>query len=176
MAPVRAALGVVVVLLAFLGGVWIGLGAGDRGGIDATVGEPLRPSETPGPPETVESGAVSYRVVGWRCGLQAVQGDHADWLPDGQYCRVRLRMTSADRYVHVFRAEAQTLVTADGDLHPANLNAMQISDQPTRTEARPGAVLEFDVWFDIPRDATAVALQLFGEEDTQGARVTLAGQ
>lgn len=175
MAPVRAAVGVVVLVLAFLGGLWIGLGAG---GAPAPVmpSSDLRTSELPGPVTAVETGAISYRVVGWRCGIQAVQGDHADWLADGQYCRVRVRMTSADRYVHVFEAAPQTLVTAGGARHRANLNAMQISDQPTRTEARPAAVLEFDLWFDIPPDAQPAAVMLFGESDDEGERLPLAGQ
>ena len=175
MAPVRAAVAVVVVLLVFLGGLWVGLSAGDRG-LSPDLGAGLRPSERPGPDVTVETGGISYRVVGWRCGILAVQGDHADWLADGQYCRIRLRMTSADRHVHVFSAPVQTLVTADGQRHPANLNAMQIQDQPSRTEARPLAVLEFDLWFDIPADAAPAAVELFGEEDDAGARVPLVGQ
>jgi hypothetical protein len=176
-APVRAAVGVIVVLLAFLGGVWVGLGTpGPDTGTPISGEGTLRPSEQPGPPETVETGLISYRVLGWRCGMLAVQGDHADWLADGQYCRVRLRMTSADRYVHVFTAAPQTLILGDGTQHPVNLNAMQIQDQPTRTEARPGAVLDFDLWFDVPRDTTPVGVQLFGESDDEGARVALGGQ
>lgn len=175
MAPVRAAVGVVVLVLTFLGGLWIGLGAGDATA-PGMASPGLRPSEVPGPVAAVSTGAISYRVTGWRCGILAVQGDHADWLADGQYCRVRLRMTSADRYVHVFEAAPQTLVTADGARHRANLNAMQISDQPARTEARPAAVLEFDLWFDIPADAEPAAVELFGESDDQGERLPLAGQ
>ena len=179
MAPVRAAVGVIVVLLVFLGGVWLGLGLGSGSGTPApppTDSSGLRPSEQPGPEASVTTGNITYRVLGWRCGILAVQGDHADWLADGQYCRVRLRMTSADRYVHIFSAERQRLVTADGERHPVNLNAMQIQDQPARTEARPIAVLEFDIWFDIPPDAEPAALELFGESDGQGERVPLVGQ
>ena len=173
MTPARAALGVALLALAFVAGLWLGADARRGGG---AAGANLRPSELPGPATTVATGGISYRVLGWRCGIFAVQGDHADWLADGQYCRVRLRMTSADRYVHIFEAAPQSIVTADGAQVGANLNAMQIQDQPTRTEARPVAVLEFDVWFDIPREASAVAVQLFGEGDTQGARLPLPGQ
>jgi hypothetical protein len=175
MAPVRAAIGVVVLVIAFLGGVWLGLGAG-QGTQPASGGVDLRPSELPGPAHAVDTGGIRYRVLGWRCGLLAVQGDHADWLADGQYCRVRLRMTSADRYVHVFTAAPQSLVLDDGTQHPVNLNAMQIQDQPARTEARPNAVLDFDLWFDVPRGPSPVGVQLFGEDDEQGERVALAGQ
>ena len=176
MAPARAAVGVVVLILTFLGGLWLGLGAGGSDVAPTRVRSDLRPSEQPGPDTGVETGGISYRVLGWRCGLYAVQGDHADWLADGQYCRVRLRMTSADRYVHVFEAAAQELVVGDGQRHPANLNAMQIQDQPTKTEARPGAVLEFDVWFDVPEEAVPVAVQLHGVQDAAGARIALDGQ
>ena len=181
MAPVRAVVGVVALVLVFLGGVWLGLGLGAGSETPAPLPAPshdteLRPSEQPGPDTTVATGNITYRVLGWRCGILAVQGDHADWLADGQYCRVRLRMTSADRHVHEFIADRQTLVTADGERHPVNLNAMQIQDQPTRADARPLAVLEFDIWFDIPSDAGPVALELFGESDDTGERLPLTAQ
>ena len=171
MAFVRATIGAVVLVLAFLAGLWTGLGTGDGGSTPASG--MLRASEMPGPPTTVTTGGIRYRVLGWRCGILAVQGDHADWLADGQYCRVRLRMTSADRYVHPFTAAEQVMVTVDGQTHPVNLNAVQIADQPTSTEARPGAVLEFDIWFDVPPDARPAAVQLHGEDDAGGARIDL---
>ena len=168
MAFVRAAVGAVVLVLVFLGGLWVGVGAG--GG---TSPAPVTPGPSPSPPPSVTTGDITYQVLASRCGILAVQGDHADWLADGQYCRVRMRMSSADRYVHPFAAADQVVVTADGQRIAANLNAMQIQDQPTRTEARPLAVLEFDLWFDIPEDATAVAVELHGQDDTAGARVDL---
>ena len=135
MAPVRAAVADVVLVLTFLAGLWVGLGASRPPPAADTA---LRASEQPGPDTVVTTGGISYRVLGWRCGILAVQGYHADWLADGQ--------------------------------------EMQIQDQPTRTEARPGAVQEFDVWFDVPPEARPEAVQLYGEEDPDGARIALGAQ
>lgn len=124
---------------------------------------PLRISERAGPPETVTAGRMLVRVLGWRCGMLAVRGDHADWLADGQYCRVRLRLASADRYLVVYDAADQSLLGADAERVAAELDAVQISDQPTHTEVRPGTALELDVWFDAPTDFVPTAVEVVAE-------------
>ncbi|MBA2575303.1 MAG: hypothetical protein H0V05_01450, partial [Euzebyaceae bacterium] len=77
-------------------------------------------------------------------------GAHADWLADGQYCRFRLRLGNAGLQAQQYEAAAQELLTEAHGSSRANLNAVQISDQPVSLELRRSDAHEFDVWFDIP--------------------------
>jgi hypothetical protein len=139
-----------------------------RAGVSA-----LRPGEAPGPPEAVHDGDIRIAVLGWGGGLVAVWGPHADWLADGQYCRFRLRLENAGLQVQRYEAAAQELLTEEHGSFRANLNAVQISDQPVSLELRRSDAQEFDVWFDIPKDAVAVALRLRGRPESPGTLLQL---
>ena len=152
---------------AFTGGLIAGRG---RTAPDA---HQLRPSEVAGPPSEVTDGTLRFRVVAWRCGLLSVAGDHADWLPDGQYCRLRLRIVNTGRPITTFEAAAQELIDADGRAHPADLNSVQISDQPTSLKIGLHSSTELDVWFDVPEDAEIEAVRLHGSPDSEGVVVRL---
>ena len=133
----------------------------------------LRPSEQPGPSQGVVDAPFSFRVLGWRCGLRAVAGDHADWLPDGQYCRVRVRLENLERPVATYDTSLQELVDSAGRAYRADLNSTQISDQPTVTQVKSRAVAEFDVWFDVPAEAAIVAARFRAQAGSPAATVPL---
>jgi len=115
-------------------------------------------------PRTLTDGPLEFEALGARCGLIAVQGDHADWLAEGRYCRVRLAVTNMDRHVHSHDATRLHVVDAAGAAYEANLNATQIADQPTVIDLKVGNRLEFDAWFDVPENARIVALGVVGED------------
>lgn len=150
-------------------------GAGLLFGRTTSRGSPpqLRTSEVPGPGGKFTDGTMLFEVLAWRCGLLSVAGDHADWLPDGQYCRLRLRITNAGRPVTEYKAAAQELVEADGSRHEADLNSVQISDQPTSLKVGLENSVQLDVWFDVPEDADIVAARLHASEDSGGVLVPL---
>jgi len=105
-------------------------------------------------------GALTAEVLGSTCGLLSVRGDHADWLADGRYCRLRLAVTNPQRTTHFWEATAQQVIDADGEAYAADLNATQISDQPASVDVKPGNRVEFDAWFEVPEDAAITAARL----------------
>lgn len=133
----------------------------------------LRTSEAAGPAMEVSDGPLAFRVIAWRCGLLAVAGDHADWLPDGQYCRLRVRVENRERAPTNFNAADQQLVDSHGQVHAADMNSTQIADQPTSIEVKGGAAYEFDLWFDVPKDADIVSAVFRDSTDDRGATLEL---
>ena len=133
----------------------------------------LRPSEVAGPLDAVVDGTSEFSVIAWRCGLYEVVGDHAAWVPDGRYCRLRLRLRNIDRPLVEYRAKDQQVVDADGNQYPVDIDAIQISEQPLTLKPMLHSVHEFDVWFDVPTEATIVAARLFASADSDGVTVRL---
>lgn len=154
--------------MAFLGGAALG-----RSTVPDPPGLPLRYAERTGPATTVTDGPFSFRVVSWRCGLKAVVGDHADWLPDGQYCRLRVRVENTGPRVANYDTSLQEVVEADGTAYAADLNSTQISEQPTTMAVSGRAALEFDIWFEVPDDADIVAARFHGGSGTKGVTIDL---
>jgi len=147
--------------LALAAGIAVGLRLGTRSEPTASPG-PAKPASPAA--DALSDGPLEIEALGASCGLIAVQGDHADWLADGRYCRVRLAVTNTDRYVHEHDATRLEVVDDTGTAYEANLNATQIADQPTVIEMKVGNRLEFDAWFDVPEDARIVALRIAGQE------------
>lgn len=160
--------GALIVSAAFIAGLLLG-----RGSTGAPEPFDLRPSEVVGPDVEVTDGTMRFRVLAWRCGLLSVAGDHADWLPDGQYCRLRLRITNVGRPLTDYEAAAQELIDAEGRHHPADLNSVQISDQPTSLKVGLHSSTELDVWFDVPEDAVIEAARLHATDGSEGVVVPL---
>ncbi len=155
----------VCLLGAAVGGGAVLLAGGEAGVPDAASPTTAPPSASPADPQ--HGAALVAEVLDATCGLIAVRGDHADWLADGRYCRLRLAVTNTERATHVWEAAAQEVVDPSGVAHPADLNATQISDQPTTVEIKPGNRLELDAWFDVPEDARIVAARLVAPVDRQ---------
>lgn len=148
------------------GGLVLGLAAGVLigGGLSGTP----EPTATPEPgtrgQPTLTDGPLEFEALDAECDLIAVRGDHADWLAEGRYCRIRLAVTNTDRYVHDHDATRLEVYDEAGATYEANLNATQIADQPTVIEIKVGNRLEFDAWFDVPENARIVALGVAGSE------------
>ncbi len=168
----RPALAVVVVCVAVAGGFVLGVVA--AGGFrQAGLAHQLREDEQPGPATTVTDGNVAFQVVAWRCGLHHVVGDHMPWMPDGRYCRIRIRAHNTDRPALDFPTTSQEVVDAAGRAHPVDTDAVQVSDQPVTLRLGLGTINELDLWFDVPVDAEIVAVRLRAREDSPGALIPL---
>jgi len=143
----------------------LGLAAGTLiGGGRGGPPEPVATAEagTRGQPALTD-GPLEFEALDAECDLIAVRGDHADWLAEGRYCRIRLAVTNTDRHVHDHDATNLEVYDQSGATYKANLNATQIADQPTVIEIKVGNRLEFDAWFDVPEDAQIVALGVVGQ-------------
>ena len=110
-------------------------------------------------PEAVAIGTFLVDVVSHDCGIAAVTGDHAQWLADGSYCRVRVWVTNADVLTRPFDAMVQELVLEDGETLTPEHDAMNISEQPRELDLGREVRIEFDLWFDVPDGAVPVALR-----------------
>ncbi|MQA05135.1 MAG: hypothetical protein GEV07_21220 [Streptosporangiales bacterium] len=106
---VAVRLGAVVLALA----MGVGIGWFARGTQDD---EPRRPAKSPSPSTTrplaepVVDGHFTFTVYEFGCGIVAVQGTHAgEGTPEGQYCRVTLRVDNHDPSYHDYVTRRQTL-------------------------------------------------------------------
>ncbi|MEV5832558.1 hypothetical protein [Nocardia sp. NPDC052112] len=86
-------------------------------------------------------------------------GTHAEWLPKGQFVRIRIAITNADNTFHTTRTTDYELDDAAGTAHPVSNDAMAIKRQPTEVTLGAGNRLELDLWYDIPLDTTPKLLR-----------------
>jgi hypothetical protein len=138
--------------------------------------QPVRTLETPLPNRPVKLGEIVYSVMGIRTDVASVAGSHGDWLPKGQYVRLRIAVVNEGRERHSFEPLRQLLVGADGKVYRISNDAMNIDRQPIgvlsigRDERR-----EFDLWFDIPKAAEARTLRIVGDSTSSALSEQLKG-
>jgi hypothetical protein len=137
---------------------------------------PVRTLETPLPDRPVRLGEIVYSVMGIRTGVASVVGSHGDWLPKGQYVRLRIAVVNEGRERHSFEPSRQLLVGADGTAYRVSRDAMNIDRQPVgvlsiaRDERR-----EFDLWFDIPKTVEPRTLRVVGDATSSALGEQLKG-
>lgn len=122
---------------------------------------PVRPSEKPLalPPRT--EGDTQFTLIGLTT-LNSILGSHAEMEPKGQYVRIRLVVVNTGRSGVDFDTKRQALVTADGVAHDVDPQAMLIKRQPAEFDLGANVRVEFDLYYDVPRDARPVALRVHG--------------
>ncbi|MGH3373985.1 MAG: DUF4352 domain-containing protein [Actinoallomurus sp.] len=126
--------------------------------------QPLPSGETALSGKSSAIGEVTYSVIGLRTKLGEVIGSHGSWIPHGQYVRVRILMMNNGRERHDFDPGRQLLVTTDGKTYPPSTDAMQISRAVSGTQSVASQELcAFDLWFDVPNNATIRALRVLGD-------------
>ncbi len=85
-------------------------------------------------------------------GHGSIFGTHAEWLPKGQFVRIRVVIANADNIFHTTRTTDYELDDAADTAHPVSNDAMAIKRQPTEVTIGAGNRLELDLWYDIPLD------------------------
>lgn len=123
------------------------------------------------------TGHFEVRILSARCGITAITGTHAEFLPQRPLCRVALRVTSVDARFHTFTTAPQRLRLADGRLVAPSPDAMSIKRQPATTELGAHDSLELELWFEPPTGVAATGLRVYGDTDPdpQGTTVRPAG-
>jgi hypothetical protein len=123
------------------------------------------------------TGHFEVRALSARCGIAAITGTHAEFLPERPLCRVRLRVTSVDARFHTFATGSQRLRLADGRLVAPSPDAMSIKRQPAQTELGAHDSLELELWFEPPTGVAVTGLRVYGDADPdpQGTSVKVAG-
>jgi hypothetical protein len=117
-----------------------------------------RPFETPLATATATGPQVSVSVVGLRTHLVSIIGTHAEWLPRGEYERVRIALDNGMSTFRSFSTERLLLVDADGKTYKPDYDAMNIARQPKVATVPAEGRLEMDLWFDLPVKSIVRAL------------------
>ena len=124
----------------------------------------------------VRSGHLRLRALTARCGIFVLSGTHDVLDANGEFCRIRVRVESADSSQHDFSTAAQRLVLADGtELAPSN-GGMAVRRQPDTVPLGPDDLAEVILIWDIPPGAAVGGVRLVGDsdEDAAGGFVTKA--
>ncbi|MFC4949615.1 DUF4352 domain-containing protein [Pseudonocardia sp. GCM10023141] len=123
---------------------------------------PVRPDEIALKPVATNEGDTVFELIGLTTGLKTLLGSHAEWPAKGQFLRIRLVVTNNGRTNVPFDTNRQLLLTADGAQHAPDSQGMLIKRQPGQIEIGANDRLEFDLYYDVPVDAKATALRVFG--------------
>ncbi|GII76924.1 hypothetical protein Sru01_19060 [Sphaerisporangium rufum] len=111
----------------------------------------------------VTDGQMRFRVLGFEDGMPSLFGSHAEWNAKGQFARVRILIESTDRTNQKFDAGQQLLVTADGRTFHVDDFVQAIKRQPDEIPVGSFVRMEFDLWFDVPKDARITAIRFFAD-------------
>jgi hypothetical protein len=122
---------------------------------------PVRPSEKPLAMAPQTQGETEFTLIGLTQ-LDVIAGSHAEWQPKGRYVRVRLVVVNTGRSGTAFDTGRQQLVTADGVAHDVDPQAMLIKRQPGQFDLGANVRVEFDLYYDVPRDTRPTALRVHG--------------
>lgn len=119
-----------------------------------------RPFETPLATASATELQASVTVVGLRVHLTSLIGTHAEWLPKGEYERLRIALDNGSATFRDFSTEKLLLVTGDGKTHKPDYDAMNIARQPKVATVPAQGRLEMDLWYDVPKGSTVRALRV----------------
>ena len=122
---------------------------------------PVRPSEKPLALPPGLQGDTQFTLIGLSA-LDAIEGSHAEWQPKGRYVRIRLVVVNTGRSGAAFDTTRQQLLTEDGVAHDVDPQAMLIKRQPGQFDLGANVRVEFDLYYDVPRDARPTALRVHG--------------
>jgi Domain of unknown function (DUF4352) len=160
-------------------------GGGSSGGGGGAAATPTASPTYPNPARTVRFGEVpvnaapvkdgmlQFTVIGFTNSQSEIFGSHAEFFPKGRYLIVRLVLTNLDRMQQNFVSRTQELLTADGQVHHPDIDAMNIKRQPQDQLIGVEDRIEFDLYFDVPKDAKATAIRFFADPPGPGASVRL---
>jgi hypothetical protein len=123
---------------------------------------PVRPDETALKLPDANNGDTVFTLIGLTTGITTIVGSHAEWPAKGQFVRIRLVVTSTGRSSVLFDARRQQLIAAGGATVLPDEQAMLIKRQPDKFDLGPAVRVEFDLYYDIPKDAKPAALRAFG--------------
>ncbi|MEC3974169.1 hypothetical protein [Amycolatopsis sp. H20-H5] len=140
---------------------------------------PVRENETPLKLPPATNGSTVFTLIGLTTGFSNITGSHAEWQAKGQYARFRVVVTSTGLSSVPFDTKRQLLVEDNGATVGPDEQAMLIKRQPGTFDLGPNVRVEFDLYFDIPKDRKAVALRAVGGptltdmKNLQGTEISL---
>ncbi|MFD5244087.1 hypothetical protein ACFWIW_06075 [Amycolatopsis sp. NPDC058340] len=122
----------------------------------------VRPDETALHLPPALNGETEFSLIGLAAGLPSLTGSHTEFEAKGQFVRFRLVVTGKGVSGILFDTRRQQLVTDSGAVIAVDNQAMTIKRQPDKFELGRGVRVEFDLYFDLPKEAKPVVLRAFG--------------
>ncbi|MEU8418261.1 hypothetical protein AB0C24_36150 [Amycolatopsis japonica] len=122
----------------------------------------VRPDETALHLPAALNGETEFSLIGLAAGLPSLTGSHAEFEAKGQFVRLRLVVTGKGLSGILFDTRRQQLITDSGAVIAVDNQAMTIKRQPDKFELGRGVRVEFDLYFDLPKEAKPVLLRAFG--------------
>jgi hypothetical protein len=137
------------------------------GGSPTAAGTPSGDPRQDAP--AVRSGHLLIKVLTARCAIHVLSGTHDLLDAAGEFCRIRVRVESADSSSHDFSTGAQRLVLADGQELAPSSGGMAVRRQPDTVPLGADDLAEVVVSWDIPAGAAAAGVRLVGDHDPDAA-------
>lgn len=124
---------------------------------------PVRPEEIPLDGKHVQDGDTTFSLVGLSEHMPTLIGSHVEFqAKKGQFVRIRLVVVNVGRSGVLFDPQRQLLVLADGSTVVPDLPTMITKRQPGQFDLGAAVRVEFDLYWDVAKDARPVALRAFG--------------
>lgn len=125
-------------------------------------------SATQAPAKPIKDGHFTFTLLSLECGIVGVTGTHSEAAPDGQFCTAILRIHNDDQDYHSYFSKNQRLAgVAEPRNHPDGF-AMAVRRQNPEEKVGGSDLMEVELWFDVPTDATVTGLQVMGDQDAAG--------
>jgi hypothetical protein len=121
-----------------------------------------RADETPLKLPAKQDGDTEFVLVGITPRLPSLTGSHIDFNAKGLFYRIRIAAMNVGRTNVEFDTRKQLLVTQDGATQIPDDPAMTVKRQPDKFTLGANVRIEFDLYYDIPKDTQPKALKVFG--------------
>ncbi|RKT56702.1 DUF4352 domain-containing protein [Saccharothrix australiensis] len=122
----------------------------------------VRPDEKVLHLPTTTDGETAFTLLGLTTGLPSLVGSHAEFEAKGQFVRIRMSVVNTGRSSVSFDARKHLLLDDKRTEYRVDTQAMTIKRQPELLDLGANVRLEFDVYYDLPKDAKPLALRVFG--------------
>ena len=123
----------------------------------------------------MRDGKFQFVVTGMKCGISTVGNEYLNTKAQGQFCRVDMTITNIGDEAQTMFAENQTAFDAKGRKFSADSKASfyDSKSEVLFEEINPGNTAKGRVYFDVPKAAKPVKLELHDSMFSDGVDVAL---
>jgi hypothetical protein len=122
----------------------------------------VRPDEKVLKIPTTSDGDTAFTLVGLTTEMPTLIGSHAEYHAKGQFVRIRLTVINNGRSSVSFDARRHVMIDDLEAEHAVDTQAMNVKRQPETIDLGANVRLEYDVYYDLPKDAKPLALRVYG--------------
>ncbi|WP_238598381.1 DUF4352 domain-containing protein [Saccharothrix sp. ALI-22-I] len=122
----------------------------------------VRPDEKALKIPTTADGDTAFTLIGLTTEMPTIIGSHAEFHAKGQFVRVRMSVINNGRSSVSFDARRHVMIDDRETEYTVDSQAMTIKRQPETIDLGANVRLEYDVYYDLPKDAKPLALRVYG--------------